>query len=406
MGRLYCGNFAGEIEERDLTDGQITGVRRDPQGGRVGDLAVAHGNELVAFGEGSWMSRWRLDGTGPVATMALPRAMTLAGYDESGRVADAVPLSGYGPPRLVDLTTGEEASRFELGAWWGSWAGGDTIALWTDQGTMLGRVGSDELIRPESRAVRRTDWVYPDHDPTTAWAAATRGRRNLLVQFDVRTGATTGRVVRLPGGTAWFVANTDAGEKLVVSYFTGVSQVSLDQRQRFRVRMFDVNEGPAGPDAAGFVAAVPETSGGVGPVVVADVSGGLQEVDPVTMQPRAVLPGSVGQIESLTFSDDGSRLLATGANRVAQLFDSETWTRIGAIPAHTPGSQIEGFLRPDGRAVLANGRLGVVEWDLDPERMAEAACELAGRNLTRAEWQTYFGDQPYRRTCPQFPAGR
>jgi WD40 repeat protein len=144
----------------------------------------------------------------------------------------------------------------------------------------------------------------------------------------------------------------------------------------------------------------------VGPVVVADAAGGLQEVDPVTMQPRAVLPGSVGQIESLTFSDDGSRLLATGANRVAQVFDSETWTRIGAIPAHTPGSQIEGFLSPDGLAVLANGRLGVVEWDLDPEHMAEAACELAGRNLTRAEWQTYFGEQPYRRTCPQFPAGR
>jgi hypothetical protein len=139
---------------------------------------------------------------------------------------------------------------------------------------------------------------------------------------------------------------------------------------------------------------------------VADVTGGLHEVDPVTMQPRAVLPGSVGQIESLTFSDDGSRLLATGANRVAQIFDSETWTRIGAIPADTPGSVREGFLRPDGRAVLANGRLGVVEWDLDPDRMAEAACELAGRNLSRAEWRTYLGDQPYRRTCPQFPAGR
>jgi WD40 repeat protein len=372
----------------------------------VGDLAVAHGNELVAFGEGSWMSRWRLDGTGPVATMAVPRATTLAGYDESGRVADAVPLGGYGHPRLVDLTTGEEASRFEPKAWWGSWAGDDTIVLWTEKGTMLGHVGSDELIRPESRAVRNTDWVYPDHDPTTAWAAYTRGRRNLLVQFQVRTGATTGRVVRLPDGSAWFVANTDAGEKLVVSYFTGVSQLSLDQRLRFRVRMFDVDEGPAGRDAAGFVAAAPETSGGVGPVVVADAAGGLQEVDPVTMQPRAVLPGSVGQIESLTFSDDGSRLLATGANRVAQLFDSASWTRIGAIPAHTPGSQIEGFLSPDGLAVLANGRLGVVEWDLDPEHMAEAACELAGRNLTRAEWQTYFGEQPYRRTCPQFPAGR
>jgi hypothetical protein len=125
----------------------------------------------------------------------------------------------------------------------------------------------------------------------------------------------------------------------------------------------------------------------------------------VTMEPRAVLPGSVGQVESLTFSDDGSRLLATGGNRVAQLFDSEAWIRVGAIPADTQESVIEGFLRPDGRALLANGRLGVLEWDIDPDRMAEAACTLAGRNLTRPEWETYLGDQPYRRTCPQFPAG-
>jgi WD40 repeat protein len=29
------------------------------------------------------------------------------------------------------------------------------------------------------------------------------------------------------------------------------------------------------------------------------------------------------------------------------------------------------------------------------------ACETAGRNLTRAEWTTYFGDTDYRRSCPE-----
>jgi hypothetical protein len=253
--------------------------------------------------------------------------------------------------------------------------------------------------------VQDADWLYPDHDPTTAWAVSTRGRGNLLVQFEVRTGATTGRVVRVPGGSPWFVADTDAGEKLVVSYSTPVTPLSMDQGQRFRVQLVDVDEGPVGRDAPGFVASVPETGGGLGPVVMADVMGGLQEVDPVTMQPRAVLPGSVGPVEYLVFSAEGSRLLAAGANGVAQVFDSDTWTRIGAIPAETQDAVREGFLRPDGRAVLANGRLGVVEWDLHPEVMADAACGLAGRNLTRAEWTTYLGDEPYRRTCADFPAG-
>jgi hypothetical protein len=33
---------------------------------------------------------------------------------------------------------------------------------------------------------------------------------------------------------------------------------------------------------------------------------------------------------------------------------------------------------------------------------AERSCELAGRNMKLDEWRRYFGDQPYRRTCP-FP---
>ena len=405
MDRLYCGNFVGEIEERDLATGQLTGVRRDPQGGRVGDLAVAHGNELVAFGEGNGMSRWRLDGTGPVATMVVRRATSVAGYDETGRVVDVVPLGTFGPPhRMVDVATGEEVGRFDVGART-SWVGDGTLALLTqDRGTLLGHVGSDEAVRPESPSVWHSDWPYPDHDPSTAWVVPNR-HPHQLTQFDVRTGATTGKVVRVPGGTPWFVRNTDAGQKLLVSYYTGVTGLSLDQAQRFRVQVLDVDNGSVGPDVAGFTAAVPETSGGMGPVVVADVAGGLQEVDPATLEPRAALPGSVGQVEFLTFSGDGSRLLATGGNRVAQVFDSETWTRVGAVPAEGPDTVAEGFLRPDGRALLANGRLGVVEWDLDPEVMADAACGLAGRNLTSAEWATYMGDEPYRRTCPKFPAG-
>ena len=404
MDRFYCGNYQGEIEERDLSDGQLTGVPRDPQGGRVGDLAVAHGNELVAFGEGDGMSRWRLDGTGPVAAMAVPRATTLAGYDDSGRVVDVVPLGTYGPPhRLVDITRDEEVGRFDVEAR-ASWVGDGTLALLTGSGTMLGHVGSDEPVRPESRSVWRSDWPYPDHDSSTAWAVPNR-HPDQLVRFDVRTGATTGQVVRVPGGNPWFVRNTDAGDKLLVSYYTGLSQAQLDQSRRFRVQMVDVNDGPVGPDVAGFVAAAPDTSGGTGPVVLADVDGGLQEVDPVTLEPRAALPGSVGQVDFMMFSDDGTRLLARSGNRVVQLFDSETWTRIGAVPADSPAPLPRGFLRPDGRALLTNDRFGVVEWDLDPEVMVEAACELAGRNLTRAEWATYLGDQPYRRTCPRFPAG-
>ena len=45
-------------------------------------------------------------------------------------------------------------------------------------------------------------------------------------------------------------------------------------------------------------------------------------------------------------------------------------------------------------------------WDLDPDHWIEAACRLAGRNLTAEEWATNIGDlAEYRPTCPQLPFG-
>jgi hypothetical protein len=37
--------------------------------------------------------------------------------------------------------------------------------------------------------------------------------------------------------------------------------------------------------------------------------------------------------------------------------------------------------------------------------LIHAACEIAGRNFTQAEWQEYFPGEPYRTTCPQWPVG-
>ncbi len=43
-------------------------------------------------------------------------------------------------------------------------------------------------------------------------------------------------------------------------------------------------------------------------------------------------------------------------------------------------------------------------WDLDPDHWEIAACRIAGRNLTRAEWADNIGDlAPYRATCPELP---
>ena len=64
-------------------------------------------------------------------------------------------------------------------------------------------------------------------------------------------------------------------------------------------------------------------------------------------------------------------------------------------------------LGADGTYVLI-GAAGnpVKRIELDPRRWLEMACEAAGRNLTRAEWNRYFATiADYDVTCPQYPPG-
>lgn len=41
-------------------------------------------------------------------------------------------------------------------------------------------------------------------------------------------------------------------------------------------------------------------------------------------------------------------------------------------------------------------------WSMDLDKMSETACSYAGRNLTLAEWETYFSGQDYTKTCPDY----
>ena len=49
----------------------------------------------------------------------------------------------------------------------------------------------------------------------------------------------------------------------------------------------------------------------------------------------------------------------------------------------------------DGRTWTADTR--VDRWD-------DRACAIAGRNLSLAEWETYFPNAAYERTCRQWPS--
>jgi hypothetical protein len=85
----------------------------------------------------------------------------------------------------------------------------------------------------------------------------------------------------------------------------------------------------------------------------------------------------------------------------AQLFDLETGRPIGdPFPSLAPYGAAN--TSPDGLTFVTGDGAGMIRWELDPGRWREIACEVAGRNLTEAEWALYLPDgEPYRATCPE-----
>ena len=61
------------------------------------------------------------------------------------------------------------------------------------------------------------------------------------------------------------------------------------------------------------------------------------------------------------------------------------------------------FFSADGKTLISASQGEVIVWDIDPQSWVERACNIAGRNFNRQEWDEYIGNEVYHSTCPQFP---
>jgi DNA-binding SARP family transcriptional activator/WD40 repeat protein len=401
-GRLYCGNYFGVIEERDRATGQRTGVTLDPQLGSVGALGITeNGDELVAFGaQNPAVSRWRLDGGGLVTSKVAKGHVAADGYDfvngstlvVAKRSPGATIDIDFDDFALWDTETDREVAPLELGIGVG-WTGRDTLTgitpdletRWYDVSTRSVVHGVDFPIGGPDEcshtwATAGGDRAYCGLNNGDVWTidVPTRQRIEPTLHVDgfpqsvsaTRGGATVVITTHAPDiGAAAFIFDGNTGEQ--------------------------IGEPLLGPNLAGISLD--------GNMLVGATGGNITRYDPTTRQPLADLPGARGEINTLQFSDDGKTLLATSLDQTVSIYDVASVTRLGdPIPMDAPF--IYGaFLRPDGKAAAVTDRTGIQIWDLDPKRLRDAACELAGRNLTTTEWDTYLGHLgDHRPTCPGF----
>ena len=98
-------------------------------------------------------------------------------------------------------------------------------------------------------------------------------------------------------------------------------------------------------------------------------------------------------------------MLVNGEDLSVQIADLGTRTFLGdpittGLEFDPSNHVLRAHLAGDGNRVAYDIPDGVVIWDLHPEALREAACQVAGRDLTPAEWQQYLvGLGPQRPLC-------
>ena len=217
---------------------------------------------------------------------------------------------------------------------------------------------------------------------------------------DVRTGAIVAEVSiadvapGLDPGVSGRPIFSDDGRYLDVPTNLGVARFRAADLRPVRFAHADQNIQGVG--------AVPGTSHVIG----AGVGGQLWRWDMNTGE--LVARGRSRDSSSLTnldVSPDGSMVAAYHPfSAQLALFDAATLRPIGE-PFPVGDRWFSPRFTADGRHLTGNGLFnGLTRWDVSPTAWQSSACLAAGRNLTKAEWTEYLGDEPYRPTCPDWPA--
>jgi WD40 repeat protein len=132
--------------------------------------------------------------------------------------------------------------------------------------------------------------------------------------------------------------------------------------------------------------------------------GQLTLLDAATGTPRRSVP--LPSYGGLAYLHHGQWLITTGdrTSPHAQLRDASTLQPIGApFPITDPYG--DPIAVNNAGTMFSESEVNPLLWNVDPADWIRTACTIAGRNLTRAEWQQYLPTRPYRSTCPQWAPG-
>ena len=305
--------------------------------------------------------------------------------------------TGQGWVRLVDTATGEATTPTEFP----TQLGPGSVGTWhPDGGQYLGWSvnGVVRVLDTTTGEVVGGKLLFGD---IYSVAFVDGGRRLLVGEVNARTHLLDAETL-LPEGDDFAFA-TGLATPLGDGSTAVVHELHPDGTSG-RWRVIDVGTGDVlseGDLDLFAYASVASADGSA--VAVAGKTGEIVTIDVSTGDELRRSTGLGAEVLWLDYSDDGELLVSGADDGGVSLWDATTLEQLGTVyPPHhgepvPAGAQ---FIGDSHDVAIASYDGKVYRWETDLDRAIDFACQMAGRDLTREEWDEFLPAQPYQSVCP------
>jgi WD40 repeat protein/DNA-binding SARP family transcriptional activator len=443
-GRAFAlGSGTGRVRLLDLDSGQIRPLRGRHKGRVLRMRFTPDGRTLVTTGRDGQVLVWDVK-RGTIAERLGAHSDAIDGLDLTRDGRTLITGSVDGRATLWDLDGDRRLERrFSVGRPFDTPFAARGIAVSPDGRTLALTHSDGTVALLDTATMRRSRSVKPLGESAVAVDFSPNGRLFAVAGFggritlwDARTLAPAGELPGMEGIPA-FLAFSPDGKRLAAAEadpagpFLPRPLRIWDLRTRSLIT-FD------GHSALGSVAFSPDgqriaaAAGTLGTEIRDVHTGKLIESIATTDSPRSVvfspdgkllfvgrydgrgqlfstaswkpfgrqLVAHAGRINSAAFTPDGDTLVTAAADGTAVLTDVKTQKTIGPPLELSPSTYASAALSPDGSRLYAVSTRGEgISFNMSREAWKRHACLVAGRDLTRAEWESALPGRPYQASC-------